>query len=158
VRRVAWNLATSRWRRARVAARFARAHADRAERAPSPGPERVALAAALANLPAQHRRAGLIPARRDRQRSADLSFQVVFAMPAGVALEKTQESCAGPPPGYWGGDLACGGTVEPGTSLALRIHFTRIDGRRQTTPVTVHVGYTDPQPGNNDAAFTFQYR
>lgn len=58
VRRVAWNLATSQWRRARVAARFARG--QREEHAPAPGPERVALAAALAKLPAQQRRAVIL--------------------------------------------------------------------------------------------------
>lgn len=54
VRRVAWNLATSQWRRARTAALFLRRH--RPETVPAPGPDRVALAAALATLPAQHRR------------------------------------------------------------------------------------------------------
>jgi RNA polymerase sigma-70 factor, ECF subfamily len=55
IRRVAWNLATSQWRRARTAALFARRH--RVEHAPEPGPDRVALTRALATLPAQHRRA-----------------------------------------------------------------------------------------------------
>lgn len=54
VRRVAWNLATSQWRRARTAARFL--HKHRPEDAPAPGPDRVALAEALATLPAQQRR------------------------------------------------------------------------------------------------------
>jgi RNA polymerase sigma-70 factor (ECF subfamily) len=54
VRRVAWNLATSQWRRARTAALFLRKH--RLEDVPAPGPDRVALAGALATLPAQHRR------------------------------------------------------------------------------------------------------
>jgi len=54
VRRVAWNLATSQWRRARTAALFLRKH--RIEHVPAPGPDRVALAGALATLPAQHRR------------------------------------------------------------------------------------------------------
>ncbi|WP_433300532.1 sigma-70 family RNA polymerase sigma factor [Actinoplanes sp. CA-030573] len=59
VRRVAWNLATSQWRRARLAARFAALH--RAEPAVAePSPDRVALAAALAKLPAQHRRAVIL--------------------------------------------------------------------------------------------------
>jgi RNA polymerase sigma-70 factor, ECF subfamily len=55
VRRVAWNLATSQWRRARTAALFTRRH--REEHTPEPSPDRVALARALATLPAQHRRA-----------------------------------------------------------------------------------------------------
>ena len=58
VRRVAWNLATSQWRRARTAARFARRH--RVEHAPEPGPDRVALTRALATLPPQHRRAVIL--------------------------------------------------------------------------------------------------
>jgi RNA polymerase sigma-70 factor, ECF subfamily len=54
VRRVAWNLATSQWRRARTAALFLRG--NRLEDVPAPGPDRVALAGALATLPARHRR------------------------------------------------------------------------------------------------------
>jgi RNA polymerase sigma-70 factor (ECF subfamily) len=58
VRHVAWNLATSQWRRARTAALFARRH--RVEHVPEPGPDRVALARALATLPAQQRRAVIL--------------------------------------------------------------------------------------------------
>ncbi|MGC5018784.1 SigE family RNA polymerase sigma factor [Micromonospora sp. DT47] len=55
VRRVAWNLATSRLRRVRTAVRhLAR---QREEHAPGPGPDRVALVRALAALPASQRRA-----------------------------------------------------------------------------------------------------
>ncbi|GAB3841478.1 SigE family RNA polymerase sigma factor [Dactylosporangium cerinum] len=54
VRQVAWNLATSRWRKARSAARFARRH--REEHVPGPDPDRVALARALATLPQRQRR------------------------------------------------------------------------------------------------------
>jgi RNA polymerase sigma-70 factor (ECF subfamily) len=55
VRRVAWNLATSRIRRMRTALR----HRDsqRPEVVAGPGPERVVLAAALRKLPANQRRA-----------------------------------------------------------------------------------------------------
>lgn len=55
VRRVAWNLATSRWRRMRTAMRFARK--QREEHIPGPGPDHVALTAALATLPERQRRA-----------------------------------------------------------------------------------------------------
>ena len=55
VRRVAWNLAKSRWRRARTAMAFARRH--REEHVAGPTPDRVALAAALATLPTAQRRA-----------------------------------------------------------------------------------------------------
>lgn len=58
VRRVAWNLATSQWRRARTAALFRRTH--RAEHAPAPSPDRIALARALETLPAQQRRAVIL--------------------------------------------------------------------------------------------------
>ncbi|SCE87657.1 RNA polymerase sigma factor [Micromonospora mirobrigensis] len=55
VRRVAWNLATSRLRRVRTAVRhLAR---QREEHTPGPGPDRVALTRALATLPANQRRA-----------------------------------------------------------------------------------------------------
>ncbi|WP_323373587.1 SigE family RNA polymerase sigma factor [Plantactinospora alkalitolerans] len=55
VRRVAWNLATSRWRRLRTAQLFLAR--QREEHAPGPSPDRVALTAALAGLPANQRRA-----------------------------------------------------------------------------------------------------
>ena len=59
VRRVAWNLATSRWRRARTAAAFlARQHGE--EIVPEPSPDRVALAAALRTLPPVQRRAVIL--------------------------------------------------------------------------------------------------
>jgi RNA polymerase sigma-70 factor, ECF subfamily len=55
VRRVAWNLATSRWRRVRTSLRFARR--ERGVVVDGPGPDRVVLEAALATLPPNHRRA-----------------------------------------------------------------------------------------------------
>ena len=55
VRRVAWNLATSRWRRMRTAVRFL--HRQREEHIPGPDPNHVALTAALATLPDRQRRA-----------------------------------------------------------------------------------------------------
>ncbi|MBG6100783.1 SigE family RNA polymerase sigma factor [Micromonospora vinacea] len=54
VRRVAWNLATSRWRRLRTAQAYLRR--QREEHVPGPGPDRVVLARALAALPPNHRR------------------------------------------------------------------------------------------------------
>ncbi|SBT49871.1 RNA polymerase sigma factor [Micromonospora auratinigra] len=55
VRRVAWNLATSRLRRVRTAVRhLAR---QREEHTPGPEPDRVALTRALADLPTNQRRA-----------------------------------------------------------------------------------------------------
>ncbi|MEV4618595.1 SigE family RNA polymerase sigma factor [Asanoa sp. NPDC049573] len=55
VRRVAWNLATSRWRRARRLLHLTRG--AREEHSPGPGPDRVALRAALASLPERQRQA-----------------------------------------------------------------------------------------------------
>jgi RNA polymerase sigma-70 factor (ECF subfamily) len=55
VRKVAWRLAISRWRRAKTALAFVRR--QREEHVPEVSPDRVALAAALATLPAQQRRA-----------------------------------------------------------------------------------------------------
>lgn len=55
VRKVAWNLATSRWRRVRVARSFL--VRQREEHVAAPGIDRVALVAALARLPERHRRA-----------------------------------------------------------------------------------------------------
>ncbi|WP_446216995.1 RNA polymerase sigma factor [Micromonospora sp. IBHARD004] len=55
VRRVAWNLATTRWRRLRTAQSFLRR--QREEHVPGPSPDRVALHAALRLLPANQRRA-----------------------------------------------------------------------------------------------------
>ncbi|WP_412541319.1 SigE family RNA polymerase sigma factor [Longispora sp. K20-0274] len=55
VRRVAWNLATSRIRRLIIARRYARL--ERPRTVDGPAPDRVALMAALATLPANQRRA-----------------------------------------------------------------------------------------------------
>jgi len=55
VRRVAWNLAISRWRRARTALRFVAR--QRVEHVDGPGPDRIALDEALARLPVKQRRA-----------------------------------------------------------------------------------------------------
>jgi RNA polymerase sigma-70 factor, ECF subfamily len=55
LRRVAWNLATNRWRRGRVAVAFARRY--RETPVPGPEPDRVALVSALAKLPEPQRRA-----------------------------------------------------------------------------------------------------
>ncbi len=57
VRRVAWNLAVSRWRRAGTALRFLRRQRLEEPVQDGPAPDRVALFAALAKLPAAHRRA-----------------------------------------------------------------------------------------------------
>jgi RNA polymerase sigma-70 factor, ECF subfamily len=54
IRRVAWNLATSRWRRIVVADRHLRAH--RAADVPGPEPDQVALITALKTLPDKQRR------------------------------------------------------------------------------------------------------
>lgn len=55
VRRVAFNLANSRWQRARVAARYLSRQQER--HVDGPSPDRVAAVAALAQLPARQRRA-----------------------------------------------------------------------------------------------------
>lgn len=55
IRRVAFNLANSRWRRAKVAARYLRG--QREAHAEGPNPDRVAAVAALATLPPRPRRA-----------------------------------------------------------------------------------------------------
>jgi RNA polymerase sigma-70 factor (ECF subfamily) len=55
VRRVAWNLATSRWRRLRTAQRYL--VRQREEHVAGPSADRVDLTAALATLPPNHRRA-----------------------------------------------------------------------------------------------------
>ncbi|HEX6682816.1 MAG TPA: SigE family RNA polymerase sigma factor [Candidatus Limnocylindrales bacterium] len=55
VRKVAWNLATSRFRRQRTALNFLRG--QREEHFDGPTPDRVALVAALAKIPARQRKA-----------------------------------------------------------------------------------------------------
>nr|WP_255658644.1 SigE family RNA polymerase sigma factor [Actinoplanes sp. L3-i22] len=57
IRRVAWNLAVSRWRRTKTALGFLRRQPVLELHADGPGPDRVALIAALAELPDNHRRA-----------------------------------------------------------------------------------------------------
>lgn len=58
VRRVAWNIAFSRWRRLRTARKYV--HHLRPEPVAGPGPDRVALSAALARLPLDQRRAVIL--------------------------------------------------------------------------------------------------
>jgi len=55
VRRVAFNLANNRWQRAKAALRYLRR--QRVEHEAGPNPDRVAVVAALAKLPATQRRA-----------------------------------------------------------------------------------------------------
>lgn len=57
IRRVAWNLAVSRWRRARTALNFLRRERHDEPLADGPSGEWVALVAALGRLPAAQRRA-----------------------------------------------------------------------------------------------------
>jgi RNA polymerase sigma-70 factor, ECF subfamily len=57
VRRVAWNLAISGWRRKRTVRTFLRRQRPVEPQVDGPEPERVALVAALATLPDNHRRA-----------------------------------------------------------------------------------------------------
>ena len=57
VRRVAWNLAVSRWRRTRTALNFLRKQPMDEPRVDGPTPERVALVEALGTLPPAQRRA-----------------------------------------------------------------------------------------------------
>lgn len=57
VRRVAWNAALSRWRRARTALSHLRLQRPTEPQVDGPTPERVALFAALAELPTRQRRA-----------------------------------------------------------------------------------------------------
>ena len=76
VRRVAWNLAISRWRRSRTALRYLQR--QRVEHAAGPGPDRVALDAALARLPVRQRRA------------------VVLFYLAGLTTGEIAEDCAVP--------------------------------------------------------------
>ncbi|GIM88217.1 SigE family RNA polymerase sigma factor [Paractinoplanes toevensis] len=57
VRRVAWNLAVSGWRRRRTVRGFLGRQRPEEHQVDGPEPERVALIAALATLPDNHRRA-----------------------------------------------------------------------------------------------------
>ncbi len=57
IRRIAWNLAISRWRRARTALAFLRRQPRAEPQVAGPSPERVALIAALGTLPPAQRRA-----------------------------------------------------------------------------------------------------
>ena len=57
VRRVAWNLAVSKWRKARTAVLFLRRQRVAEPQTDGPGPDRLALVAALGTLPESQRRA-----------------------------------------------------------------------------------------------------
>lgn len=77
VRRVAFNLANNRWRRAKVAMRYLRGQRER--QVEGPNPDRVAAVAALAQLPATQRRAMVL------HYLADLSVAEIAAQ-EGVAV------------------------------------------------------------------------
>jgi RNA polymerase sigma-70 factor (ECF subfamily) len=79
IRRVAWNLATSHWRRMRTAARFASRH--REEYTSPPSPDRVALMEALSTLPENPRRAVVLHYLADMAVS-DIAAQM--DVPAGT--------------------------------------------------------------------------
>jgi RNA polymerase sigma-70 factor (ECF subfamily) len=64
IRRVAFNLANSRWQRAKVAARYLRG--QREQHARGPNPDRVAAVAALGTLPARQRRVVVLYYLADR--------------------------------------------------------------------------------------------
>ncbi|HEY6595488.1 MAG TPA: SigE family RNA polymerase sigma factor [Asanoa sp.] len=72
VRRVAWNLAASRWRRARIARDYL--GRQRAQHVAGPSPERVLLTTALAALPDRHRRA-LVMHHLDDMSVADIALR-----------------------------------------------------------------------------------
>jgi RNA polymerase sigma-70 factor (ECF subfamily) len=93
VRRVAWNLANSRWRRLRVAKRYLHARDD--EHVPPPSPDRVAVDTALAQLNAVQRRVVIL------YYLADLSVTDIAAqedIPAGTVrshLHRARQVLAG---------------------------------------------------------------
>jgi RNA polymerase sigma-70 factor (ECF subfamily) len=64
IRRVAFNLANSRWQRAKVATRYLRG--QREQHIAGPGPDRVAAVRALSVLPAAQRRAVVLHYLADR--------------------------------------------------------------------------------------------
>ncbi|MGW0216156.1 SigE family RNA polymerase sigma factor [Micromonospora chokoriensis] len=78
VRRVAWNLARSRWRRLRTARNHLLRQRPTEAEVAGPNPDRVAIDAALAQLPATHRRAVIL------HYLADLSVSEIAAQ-EGVA-------------------------------------------------------------------------
>ena len=60
VRRVAWNLAVSRWRRSRTALSFLRRQRQQEPQVEGPTTDRIELVEALATLPAAQRRAVIL--------------------------------------------------------------------------------------------------
>jgi RNA polymerase sigma-70 factor (ECF subfamily) len=72
VRRVAWNLAASRWRRARIARDYLRR--QREQHVAGPSPERVLLAKALAALP-DHQRRAVVMHHLDDMSVADIALR-----------------------------------------------------------------------------------
>ncbi len=93
VRRVAFNLAKSRWRRLRTAAAYQRAH--REEVVPEPSPDRVALVAALAKLPATHRRVVVLHYLADLSVAAIAAAEEVPEGTVRVWLHRGRTALAG---------------------------------------------------------------
>jgi len=100
VRRVAWNLAVSRWRRARTAVLHLRRQRPAEPQVAGPSPERVALFAALATLPGPQRRltspltSRVLPCGATSPDSATLDFVVPPGKSEGVDLHLEPEPSA----------------------------------------------------------------
>lgn len=76
IRRVAWNIATSRWRRMKTVTSFTASQT--VQHVDGPGPDRLALAQALAELPPKQRRA------------------IVLHHLGGLTVKEIAEQCAVP--------------------------------------------------------------
>ncbi|MDR6323661.1 RNA polymerase sigma factor [Actinoplanes couchii] len=105
IRRVAWNLAVSRWRRARTALGFLRGQRIAEPAAEGPSPERIALVAALGTLPPAQRRAVVLHyladlptaeiAQRERVTEAAVRSNLHRGRAALAAQLKTSDSRGG---------------------------------------------------------------
>jgi len=91
--RVAWNLATSRWRRIRAGA-LAMARLQQTH-VPGPSPDRVALTEALARIPEAHRRALVLHYLADLSTAQIAAQEAVAESTVSVWLHRGRAALAG---------------------------------------------------------------
>jgi RNA polymerase sigma-70 factor, ECF subfamily len=139
VRRVAWNLATSQWRKARRLSPWSPADGEAGQSVPEPTPDRVDLASALAKLPARQRQAVVL------HYLGDLSVTEIAEMskvPAGtvkswMARARTALSA----------QLSVRDTIpfEPPVARGREVEaFIGVNASRPLLPAALAVSVTDP--------------
>lgn len=147
VRRVAWNLATSQWRKARRVSAWSPADGEAGEKVEEPTPDRVDLVTALAKLPAPQRQAVVMHYLGDLSVSeiAELSQVPAGTVKSWMARARStlsaQLSVSDPAIPY-GHTRSSGREVEA---------FADASESRSLLPMDLSIAVADPLAGHFDA-------